>query len=129
MELAQTLNFPQLKMYFMLGHPTETDDDIQGIVDLTLKARKLFRRNVAINATPFVPKAHAFPIYADGACEDRGRPAARPMKALAPHGVTVDADPPEWAEVQGVLSRATGGWRRCCGTQARDRAGLLGGHE
>ena len=57
-ELAQALGFPQLKMYFMVGHPTENDDDIQGIVDLTLKARAIFRRNIAINATPFVPKAH-----------------------------------------------------------------------
>ncbi len=57
-ELAQSLGFPLLKMYFMVGHPTEDDDDIQGIVDLTLKARAIFRRNIAINATPFVPKAH-----------------------------------------------------------------------
>ena len=57
-ELAQTYGFPQLKMYFMVGHPTETDDDIEAITDLTLKARRIFRRNVAINATPFTPKAH-----------------------------------------------------------------------
>ncbi len=105
-ELAQTLNFPQLKMYYMLGHPTETDADIQGIIDLTLKARRLFRRNVAINATPFVPKAHT--PFQHMAMTPAKTVAARQRtlkKALAQHSVTVDADPPEWAEVQGVLAR------------------------
>jgi radical SAM superfamily enzyme YgiQ (UPF0313 family) len=105
-ELAQSLNFPQLKMYYMVGHPSETDDDIQGIVDLTLKARGLFRRNIAINATPFVPKAHTPFQWAAMApaklIADRQRTL---KKALAKHNVTVDADPPEWAEVQGVLAR------------------------
>jgi len=105
-ELAQTLNFPQLKMYYMLGHPTETDEDIQGIVDLTLKARKLFRRNVAINATPFVPKAHTpFQWMAMAPAKTVAARQRMLKKALIPHRVTVDADPPEWAEVQGVLAR------------------------
>ncbi len=56
--LAQELNFPQLKLYFMVGHPTETDDDIQALIDFTLAARARFKRRIAINATPFVPKAH-----------------------------------------------------------------------
>ncbi len=57
--LAQEFNFPQLKLYFMVGHPTETDDDIQALIDFTLEARaQRFKRRIAINATPFVPKAH-----------------------------------------------------------------------
>ena len=56
--LAQEFDFPQLKLYFMVGHPTETDDDIQALIDFTLQARERFRRRIAINATPFVPKAH-----------------------------------------------------------------------
>ncbi len=56
-ELAQALGFSLLKMYFMVGHPTETDEDIQGIVDFTARLQKVFKRRVAINATPFVPKA------------------------------------------------------------------------
>ena len=65
-ELAQAHGFPQLKMYFMVGHPTETDDDVAAIADLTLKARGIFRRNIAINATPFTPEgAHAFSMDRD----------------------------------------------------------------
>jgi radical SAM superfamily enzyme YgiQ (UPF0313 family) len=105
-EVAQSLNFPQLKLYFMVGHPTETDEDVQGIVDLTLKARAIFRRNMAINATPFVPKAHTPFQWAEMA--PTGVLAARQARlkrALARHRVVVSADPPEWAEVQAVLAR------------------------
>jgi radical SAM superfamily enzyme YgiQ (UPF0313 family) len=105
-ELAQALGFPQLKMYFMVGHPGETDEDIQGIVDLTLKARALFRRNIAINATPYVPKAHTpfqwSAVAPAKVLSDRQRTLKR---ALSKHAVTVDADSPDWAAVQAVLSR------------------------
>lgn len=105
-ELAQALGFPQLKMYFMVGHPGETADDIEGIVDLTRKARSLFRRNVAINATPYVPKAHTpfqwSPFAPVKLLNERQRLLKR---ALQKHAVTVDADSPEWAEVQAVLAR------------------------
>ena len=105
-ELAQSLGFPMLKMYFMVGHPTEDDDDIQGIVDLTLQARAIFRRNIAINATPFVPKAHT--PFQWIAMTPAKTVAARQKfleRALAKHAVQISADSPEWAEVQGVLAR------------------------
>ena len=105
-ELAQALGFPLLKMYFMVGHPTENDDDIQGIVDLTLKARAIFRRNIAINATPFVPKAHTpFQWMAMTPAKTLQARQKTLQRALARHGIEVSADSPEWAEVQGVLSR------------------------
>jgi hypothetical protein len=104
--LAQELNFPQLKLYFMVGHPTETDDDIQALIDFTLAARARFKRRIAINATPFVPKAHT-PFQWEGMADaDTLRTRQRTIhKALARHGVDVRADSPDWAEVQAVLSR------------------------
>lgn len=104
--LANELNFPQLKLYFMTGHPTETDDDIQELIDFTLKARQLFNRRLAINATPFVPKAHTpFQWEAMTPAKEIKRRQRRINKALARHGVAVRADSPDWAEVQAVLSR------------------------
>jgi radical SAM superfamily enzyme YgiQ (UPF0313 family) len=104
--LAQTFNFPQLKLYFMVGHPTETDDDIQAIIDFTLEARNRFKRRIAINATPFVPKAHT-PFQWEGMTpvETLRKRQKSIFQALARHGVEVRADSPDWAEVQGVLSR------------------------
>lgn len=104
--LAQEFNFPQLKLYFMVGHPTETDDDIQAIIDFTLAARSRFKRRIAINATPFVPKAHT-PFQWEGMTPVTTLRARqkRVYQALARHGVEVRADSPDWAEVQAVLSR------------------------
>jgi radical SAM superfamily enzyme YgiQ (UPF0313 family) len=104
--LASELNFPQLKLYFMVGHPSETDDDIQAIVDFTLAAKARFNRRIAINATPFVPKAHTpfqWEAMADPTIIKNRQRAIN--KGLARHGVAVRADSPDWAEVQAVLSR------------------------
>lgn len=104
--LAQTFNFPQLKLYFMVGHPTETEDDIQALIDFVLEARRHFKRRIAINATPFVPKAHT-PFQWEGmAPADTIRQRQKRIhQRLARHGVDVRADAPDWAEVQAVLSR------------------------
>lgn len=53
-----------LKLYFMIGLPTETAEDLDGIIRLLQKtetiARKIRGRNYQINVTisPFVPKSH-----------------------------------------------------------------------
>jgi radical SAM superfamily enzyme YgiQ (UPF0313 family) len=104
--LAQEFNFPQLKLYFMVGHPTETDDDIQALIDFTLEARRRFKRRIAINATPFVPKAHTpFQWEAMTPVETLRKRQKMIYQALARHGIEVRADSPDWAEVQAVLSR------------------------
>ncbi len=105
-DLAEAQNFPQLKLYFMIGHPGETEDDVQGLVDLTLEARRRFRRRLVINATPFVPKAHT-PFQWEGMTEqttfERRQKAIQ--RGLSKHNVSVRADSPQWAAVQGVLAR------------------------
>jgi len=53
-----------LKMYFMIGLPTETDEDIDGILAMAFKALKIAKSfskrfiNISIGISPFVPKAH-----------------------------------------------------------------------
>jgi len=105
-ELAQALKFGMLKLYFMVGLPTETDDDVQGIVDFTLRARRIFKRQIAINATPYVPKAHT-PFQWEAMAPIKTIQARQSFlkRALGRYGVTVDADSPQWAEIQAVLAR------------------------
>lgn len=53
-----------MKMYFMIGLPTETDEDVQGIAELGRKVRELgknkYKKNVkaTCSASYFVPKPH-----------------------------------------------------------------------
>lgn len=56
---ARTINF---KLYFMIGLPTETDDDLQAVIELSLKIKERIKHNSRINVTfsfsTFVPKPH-----------------------------------------------------------------------
>jgi radical SAM superfamily enzyme YgiQ (UPF0313 family) len=105
-ELAAKYNFPQLKMYFMVGQPTETEADVAAIADMALAARRLFPRNMAINATPYVPKAHtAFQWAAMMPVETLETRIKYLQDRLHPAGVTVRSDSPAWAVVEGVLAR------------------------
>lgn len=48
---------PTIKLYFMIGLPGETDDDVRAIVDLTRRlAEKRGRSRLSVSAAPFVPK-------------------------------------------------------------------------
>ncbi|MBC8263990.1 MAG: radical SAM protein [Anaerolineales bacterium] len=108
-ELAARYDFAQLKLYFMLGLPTETDDDVQALVDLVLMVQKRFPRRITANITPFVPKAHTpFQWAAMAPVEDLKKGLARIEQALRPRGIAVKAESPAWAAVQGVLSRGDG---------------------
>ncbi|PIR17120.1 MAG: B12-binding domain-containing radical SAM protein [Deltaproteobacteria bacterium CG11_big_fil_rev_8_21_14_0_20_49_13] len=53
----------QLKLYFMIGLPTETIDDVRAIADLVLKAYDAGRRirhdiTITASVSTFVPKSH-----------------------------------------------------------------------
>jgi radical SAM family uncharacterized protein len=56
--------FSAVKLYFMIGLPTETDADIDGIVDIALKIKSLYRQyktsnkglRISVSASTFIPK-------------------------------------------------------------------------
>ncbi|GAB4548571.1 MAG: radical SAM protein [Anaerolineae bacterium] len=105
-ELAAQYSFPQLKMYFMIGQPTETEADVEAIADIVLEARTRFPRYLTINATPYVPKAHtAFQWMAMLPVETLEARVKYLERRLRPAGVTVRSDSPAWAAVEGVLAR------------------------
>ncbi len=62
---AQVEGWQSVKLYFMIGLPTETNDDLEGIFDLAKKAAWAHRYlgmpgkplNVTVSAAAFVPKA------------------------------------------------------------------------
>lgn len=63
---AVTLAFNEgwtvVKLYFMIGHPTETDDDLEGIVSLIHNlaniAGKYKNTTINVSISPFSPKPH-----------------------------------------------------------------------
>lgn len=56
-------NIQTIKLYFMIGLPTETDDDIAAVIQLVMTIAHLTRavsrrRNVHVSISPFSPKPH-----------------------------------------------------------------------
>ena len=57
------LGWQVIKLYFMIGLPTETDEDLQGIIDLVEDLRKIKgsrgrRGKINVSVTTFIPKPH-----------------------------------------------------------------------
>jgi len=100
-----------LKFYFMVGLPTETDDDIEEIVSLVVKCRdllntKLVGCRIDINVAPFIPKAGTPFQWMPMADEKTLNHRLNFLKRkLAPLGVQVKNESVAWSHVQGVLSR------------------------
>ena len=62
-ENAFSLGWKLIKLYFMIGLPTETQDDLQAIVDLvqrlrTIKLPSTKRPRINVSVATFVPKPH-----------------------------------------------------------------------
>jgi radical SAM family uncharacterized protein/radical SAM-linked protein len=60
---AFNLGWQVIKLYFMIGLPTETDDDLEALVDLVKKLRKIKGSNgrrgkINISVATFIPKSH-----------------------------------------------------------------------
>ena len=99
----------QVKLYFMIGLPTETDADIDETIKLTLDLRERVQETVtriAITVEPFVPKAGTPFQWLAMAPEDALNERVNRIKnALAKTGIEVRAESVGWSLVQGVLAR------------------------
>jgi radical SAM superfamily enzyme YgiQ (UPF0313 family) len=105
-EMAARLDFSQLKLYFLLGLPGETQGDVEALVGLSRACAARFPRQVTVQLTPFVPKAHtAFQREAQTPAAEVKRRVDYAKKALWRQGIAVRAESPAWAEIQGCLAR------------------------
>ncbi|MBI5155203.1 DUF2344 domain-containing protein [Candidatus Poribacteria bacterium] len=102
-----------LKFYFMLGLPTETDEDLQGIADLTKYAenegRRIHGRNfsLAITLSPFVPKPHTpFQWHAQPDVDELYRRVEYVRSRAASKFTQVRAHNFQGSFVEAVLARA-----------------------
>jgi radical SAM superfamily enzyme YgiQ (UPF0313 family) len=108
---AAKIGVKRFKLYYMVGLPTETESDIQGIIDLTLAAQKVAETaqagsHVSINVGPFVPKAHTpFQHAAMASLEELDARLAQLNRDLKRTQVEVKAESTVWSEIQGVIAR------------------------
>ena len=105
-DAARRFEFAQLKLYFMIGLPTETEEDIAAISSLVEEIAKRFKRKISIKLTPFVPKAHT-PFEREAMSDPKVLKARAKTigKRLRPKGITVGSESVEWSQLQGTLAR------------------------
>jgi len=111
MEMVAEQGIKQVKLYFMIGLPSETDEDIEEIINLSLNCKRLLDNKhpgtrLTLNISPFVPKAGTpfqwLPMTQPNILNWR---LSRLKKGLMPKGIKIKAESPAWSQVQGVLAR------------------------
>ena len=110
-----------VKLYFMLGLPTETDEDVKGIARIgadildtyyNTEGRPKKAGHVNISLTSFVPKAFTpFQWEMQATTEELAHKQKLLLESLTSKKITVNFSDPEVSLLEGVLSR---GDRRLC---------------
>jgi len=107
-ETACERGWRNVKLYFMIGLPTETEDDVEGIVRLVRRIRRIGsgRVNVRVNASTFVPKPHTpFQWVSQASPQDLAAKQQVLRAGLRGAGVHLSWQSPDVSLLEGVLSR------------------------
>ena len=111
-ETAFAGGWRQLKLYFMIGLPTETDEDVLGIADLGRKVVEIGRRygkknRVTLSVGGFVPKPHTpFQWAAQDPPEElRRKVGLLKQRVAGERNLKLSYADPEPGVVEGLLAR------------------------
>jgi radical SAM family uncharacterized protein/radical SAM-linked protein len=100
-----------LKLYFMIGLPTETEDDVKEIVRLSAAVKSAGRAvgvnpNVNVSISSFVPKAHTpFQWEKQAPQEETEEKLSFLKKSLRRAGIQMKWHSPTLSTLEGVFSR------------------------
>ena len=111
-EAAFSRGWHRIKLYFMIGLPTETHEDVAAIVELVRKVRGLGRRyhggrtQISVSVATFVPKPHTpfqwCPLIGPGELKAR---QALLRRGLRRRGISLSWHEPETTLLEAALSR------------------------
>ncbi len=108
---AFSLGWQVIKLYFMIGLPTETDDDLQSIVTLVKELRKTKgpkgrKGKINVSVTTFIPKSHTpFQWSPQLTLEESKEKLGWLKKELRMPGIHFKWQNPEVSIVEGVFAR------------------------
>jgi radical SAM superfamily enzyme YgiQ (UPF0313 family) len=111
-DLAGRGGIPKAKLYFIVGLPGETDDDVRELAALSAEVLSAMRAHnrgarVAVNLSPHVPKAQtAFQWEAMAPEVTSEHRIKLVQRALGPLGIDVRFEAPSAQRVQAILARA-----------------------
>jgi radical SAM family uncharacterized protein len=109
-------DIPNIRLYFMIGLPTETMDDVEAIITLCKKIKHQFLKTsrakkrmgeITVSLNSFVPKPFTPFQWAKmddtQLLKEKIRKVKNGLKRVA--NIRVHADIPKWAYIQALLSR------------------------
>ncbi len=107
------LGWKVMKLYFMIGLPTETEEDIDAIAELAKKTKQIGnqaggggRQQINVSIGTFVPKPHTpFQWDAQIPIDDSRAKISRLKKILPRKGINLKWHDPEQSLLEGVFSR------------------------
>ena len=115
LQVAFSGGWSAVKLYFMLGLPTETDEDVVAIAELAHKILYTWKQHatnknrgvrLTVSTSCFVPKAHsAFQWEAQVSMEEYSRRVALLKDSLTSRAITYNWHEPETSFIEAVLSR------------------------
>jgi len=105
-----------LKLYFMIGLPSETDEDLDGIIRMSMKALHVAKRytrrfvNISVGISPFIPKPHTpFQWYGQDGLDELKRKSLFLKEALKRKGLNYKGQDPEMSLIEAIISRGDEG--------------------
>ncbi len=112
-EAAFKAGWSQVKLYFMIGLPTETDEDIHGIADMAYRVVDKYREvmgrrgaKVTVSVSSFVPKPHTpFQWMPQNSMEEIARKQAILRQRLRSRDVTLQYHDATTSRLEGVFAR------------------------
>lgn len=110
-ETAFQLGWKKIKLYFMMGLPTETEDDLLGIVDLAERVTALGKKynnraSVNVSVAGFVPKPHTpFQWVAQNTPDQLGNKGFSMKKLIRNRSINFKYHESSQTFVEGVLAR------------------------
>lgn len=99
--------FETLKLYFMVGLPYESDDDVMCAERLLTEVRRIFKGKITVNLSPFVPKPHT-PFQFEAFCgtdviKKRINMVRNIVRKIG--GINLTWDLPKYAKLETIISR------------------------
>jgi len=115
LEEAFSKGWDKIKLYFMMGLPTETEEDLDGIIRMAQESVKLARRrgkkrvSVAVSVAGFVPKAHTpFQWEAQNSIEEFKAKGRRLKSQIKDKALSLKYHEPEQSFLEGIFARGDG---------------------
>ncbi len=115
-DLLVSNGIPNLKLYFMIGLPTETADDVDAVVALCKRIKHTFLKSsrargrigdITVSLNSFVPKPFTpfqwAPMEEVPVLKDKIKTIQKELKQVS--NVRLHADVPRWAHLQALFSR------------------------